>query len=172
MTSTVGNDHRTKPRRARPFSLSEIDRKLLKALLAPNGRVSSKALSEKLGIPETTVQRRRKRLESEILSVNYALDIDKFGWHKVDFFIVSEKGKTTSVARQLLKNDQIVFVGRSIGEKSVDLHVQSILHGNGDILQMMDMIRAIDGVSDVSWSEVVEVVSRKSSVPHSIIDRL
>ncbi len=152
--------------------MSEIDKKLLKNLLVPNGRVSSKALSEKLGIPETTVQRRRKRLENEILSVNYALDLDKFGWHRVDFFIASEKGKTMSVAKQLLKNDQIVFVGRSIGEKEVDLHVQAILHGNGDIVQMIDHLGAIDGVSDVTWNEVVEVVGRKSSVPHSIIDRL
>ena len=46
-------------------SLSALDRKLLKLLLLPNGDLkSSKSLSAKLGIPMTTVRRRRKRLES------------------------------------------------------------------------------------------------------------
>ena len=52
-------------------SLSALDRKLLKLLLLPNGDLkSSKSLSTKLGIPITTVRRRRKRLES-LFSVNF-----------------------------------------------------------------------------------------------------
>ena len=57
-------------------SLSALDRKLLKLLLVPNGDLkSSKSLSTKLGIPITTVRRRRKRLESLFL-VNFPL-LDK-----------------------------------------------------------------------------------------------
>ena len=57
-------------------SLSALDRKLLKLLLVPNGDLkSSKSLSSKLGIPITTVRRRRKRLESLFL-VNFPL-LDK-----------------------------------------------------------------------------------------------
>lgn len=52
-------------------SLSALDRKLLKLLFLPNGDLkSSKSLSTKLGIPITTVRRRRKRLESLFL-VNF-----------------------------------------------------------------------------------------------------
>ena len=52
-------------------SSSALDRKLLKILLLPNGDLkSSKSLSTKLGIPITTVRRRRKRLESLFL-VNF-----------------------------------------------------------------------------------------------------
>jgi len=44
-------------------SISDLDRKLLKILLSPNGDLkSSISLSAKLGIPLTTVRRRRKRL--------------------------------------------------------------------------------------------------------------
>ena len=61
-------------------SISELDRKLLKILLMPNGdSKSSKSLSAKLGIPITTVRRRRKRLEDKFLKINYVLDIEKFG---------------------------------------------------------------------------------------------
>ncbi len=49
-------------------SLSALDRKLLKILLLSNGDLkSSKSLSSKLGIPITTVRRRRKRLEGLFL---------------------------------------------------------------------------------------------------------
>jgi len=55
-------------------NVSDLDRKLLKILLLPNGDLkSSKSLSSKLGIPITTVRRRRKRLESKFLKLHYVL---------------------------------------------------------------------------------------------------
>ena len=65
--------------------LSDIDKKLLKILLLPNGNITSDSLSKELGIPITTIRRRRRRLESEYLKVHYVLDIEKFGWRRVDF---------------------------------------------------------------------------------------
>jgi DNA-binding Lrp family transcriptional regulator len=54
----------------------------------PNGDLkSNKSLSAKLGIPITTIRRRRKRLEREFLKIHYVLDIEKFGWRRIDFFI-------------------------------------------------------------------------------------
>ena len=68
------------------IGLSQIDRKLLKILLSPNGvQKSTKSISAKLGIPVTTIRRRRKRLEDKFLKIQYVLDIDKFGWRRVDF---------------------------------------------------------------------------------------
>ena len=66
---------------------------MLKILLSPNGDLkSSKSLSAKLGIPITTIRRRRKRLESKVLKMHYILDIEKFGWKRVDFFISIRNG--------------------------------------------------------------------------------
>ncbi|HKQ22051.1 MAG TPA: winged helix-turn-helix transcriptional regulator, partial [Nitrososphaeraceae archaeon] len=63
------------------IGISQIDRKILKILLSPNGQSkSTKSMSSKLGIPVTTVRRRRKRLEDKFLKVHYVLDIEKFGW--------------------------------------------------------------------------------------------
>jgi DNA-binding Lrp family transcriptional regulator len=79
--------------------LSQLDRKLLKILLMPNGDLkSSRSLSAKLGIPITTIRRRRKRLESKFLKLNYVLDIEKFGWRRVDFFISIRNGMVNAVA--------------------------------------------------------------------------
>src|SRR5688572_32996849 len=70
---------------------------------------------------EYKVQRRRAKLELELLMIHYSLDISRFGWHKIDFLISTEKGKTRSVADALLKRDEIVYVANTIGEHTIDL---------------------------------------------------
>ena len=152
--------------------LSPVDRKLLKTLLTPDGRHSSKALARKLGLPATTIQRRRKRLENEFLTISYNLDLAKFGWHKVDFLIATESGKTGFIAKTLLKRDEVVYVGKSIGQHTIDLRIETILQDNSEILRMMEMLKATPGIKDVVWTEIVEVVGRKMSIPSQIIDKL
>ena len=152
--------------------LSPVDRKLLKALLTPDGRHSSKALARKLGLPATTIQRRRKRLETEFLTISYSLDLARFGWHKVDFLIATESGKTGAIGKALLKRDEVVYVGKSIGQHTIDLRVETVLQDNSEILRMMELIKATPGIKDVVWTEIVEVVGRKMSIPAQIIDKL
>jgi DNA-binding Lrp family transcriptional regulator len=154
------------------FMLSNIDRKLLKILLVPDGKISSKSIARKLGVPATTVQRHRRRLEKEVLTVNYALDLGKFRWHKVDFLIATESGKTELIGKILLKRDEVIYVGKSIGQHTIDLRVETILEDNAEILRMMELLKAMDGIKDVVWTEIVEVVGRKTSIPVQIIDKL
>jgi hypothetical protein len=40
------------------------------------------------------------------------------------------------------------------------------------LLDVLEKVKAMDGVNDTIWSEVVEVVGRKRSIPSHIIDRL
>ena len=146
---------------------------MLKILLSPNGDLkSSKSLSAKLGIPITTVRRRRKRLESKFLKMHYILDIEKFGWKRVDFFISIRNGMVNSVANKLLTSDEVTYVAKSIGEHTIDLRVEAIVKDNGSILDLLEKIKAMEGVKDVVWSEIVNVVGRKISIPSSIIDRI
>lgn len=153
-------------------SLSRVDKDLLKILLTPDGRVSSKAIAKALGVPATTIQRRRRKLEESLLTMTYSLDLKKFGWHRVDFLIATEMGKTMFIARQLIKLDEVVYVGRSIGQQTIDLHVQAILEGNADILRIMELLKAMPGIKDVVWSEIVQVIGKKSSVPMHILEKL
>lgn len=153
-------------------SLTKLDKDILKILLHPDGRVTSKAIAEELDIPATTIQRRRRKLENNILTVSYSLDLRRFGWHKVDFLIATEKGKTVFIAKELLKLDEIVYVGRAIGQQTIDLHVQAILEGNSDILRIMESLKSMPGIRDVVWSEIVQIVGKKSSVPSNIIEKL
>jgi DNA-binding Lrp family transcriptional regulator len=154
-------------------TISNLDRKLLKILLSPNGDLkSSKSLSARLGIPMTTVRMRRKRLESKFLKMYYVLDIEKFGWKRVDFFISIRDGMVNAVANKMLNLDEVTYIGKSIGEHTIDLRVETILKDNASILDFLEKIKAMQGVKDVVWSEIVSVVSKKISIPSSIIDRI
>lgn len=155
------------------IGLSELDRKILKILLTPNGHLkSTKSISTKLGIPITTIRRRRKRLESKFLKVQYVLDIEKFGWRRIDFFISIRNGLVNNVAKKLMDLNDITYVGKSIGEHTIDLRVESIVKDNVVLLDLLEQIKGMEGVRDAVWSEIVNVVGSKISIPNSIIDKI
>jgi len=154
-------------------SLSYVDRAILKVLLDTNdGKRSSMLLSTKLGVPPTTIVRRRKRMEKDFLDISYSLNLKNFGWRRVDLLISTRNGKTNSVAKQLLSKDEVVYVGKSIGEHTIDLRAEIIIKDNAQLLDILEKVKAMDGVNDTIWSEVVEVVGRKRSIPSRIIDSL
>lgn len=117
--------------------MSEVDKTILKDLLSPIGRKSSLSLANGLGIPLTTVQRRRKRLEKEFLESNYSLNLDKFGWRRVDFFISTKNGKTDDVAINLFGLNEVTFVGKSIGAHTIDLRAETIVKDNEQLLDLL-----------------------------------
>lgn len=153
--------------------ISQVDRKILKILLSPNGQSkSTKSMSSKLGLPITTIRRRRKRLEDKFLKVHYVLDIEKFGWRRVDFYISIRNGMVNAVAKKLIEMDGVTYVGKSIGEHTIDLRVEAILKDNSTLLDLLEVIKGLDGVKDVVWSEIVTIVGQKISIPSSIIDKI
>lgn len=155
------------------MGLSQLDRKILKILLTPNGHLkSTKSISTKLGIPVTTIRRRRKRLESKFLKMQYVLDIEKFGWRRIDFFISIRNGLVNNVAEKLMGLNDVTYVGKSIGEHTIDLRVETIVKDNVVLLDLLEQIKAMEGVRDVVWSEIVNVVGSKISIPNSIIDKI
>ncbi|MDP9305464.1 MAG: winged helix-turn-helix transcriptional regulator [Thermoproteota archaeon] len=155
------------------IGLSQIDKKILKILLTPNGHIkSTKSISAKLGIPLTTIRRRRKRLESKFLKLQYVLDIEKFGWRRVDFFISIRNGLVDGVANKLMELNDVTYVGKSIGEHTIDLRVETIVKDNSVLLDLLELIKGMEGVRDVVWSEIVNVVGKKISIPASIIDKI
>jgi DNA-binding Lrp family transcriptional regulator len=154
--------------------LSDTDKDILKVLLSPGDGIkhSSLLLAKRLGIPLTTIQRRKKRLEEDFLTSTYTLNVERFGWRRVDLLIYTRNGKTDSVANKLLENEEVVYVGKSIGEHTIDLRVEIIVRDNAELLDVLEKVKAMDGVNDVVWSEIVQVVGMKRSIPSRIIDML
>lgn len=153
--------------------LSTLDKEILKILLNPNnGKRSSEILSERTGSPISTIQRRRRQLEKEYLELSYTLIIEKFGWRRVDLLISTTSGKTDEIAKQLLTREEVVYVGKSIGEHTIDLRTEIIVKDNAELLDVLEEVKAMEGVRDTIWSEIVHVVGKKRSIPSYVIDRL
>ena len=161
------------PRKREPERLlSDVDKKILKVLLQPDGKNSSVDLEKKLGIPRSTIQRRRRYLEREYLEFRYVLKLSSLGFRRVDLFIYTGGGGTKSVASELMKRDEVVYVGSSVGEHTIDLRAEIIIKDNPELLNVLERVKSMPGVRDVVWSEIVQVLGRKLSIPPSIIDKL
>jgi len=150
--------------------LSGIDKKILKILLEPNGKVSSHTLAAKIGIPRTTIQHRRFFLEKHYLEFVYTLKLDYLGYRRVDLLIYTGGGETMGIAEKLLQRDEVVYVGRTIGEHTIDLKAIAIVKDTMKLLNLLEVLKSIPNVRDVVWSELVQVLGRKMSVPSSVID--
>ena len=148
-----------------PPILSETDKKILKTLLTSNGNVSSLTLSKNLDIPLSTVQRRRKRLEANLLDEVYSLRMDKFGLRNAALFVTTCKGSTELIGREILSWDnEVVSVKRCIGENSVDLQAEIVFESNKELLAIIERIKSIEDVTNVSWSEAVKVIGRNTGI--------
>jgi DNA-binding Lrp family transcriptional regulator len=149
--------------------LSNIDRKMLRLLLDSEGHIPTHELSNQLGIPLSTVQRRRKRLEEEYLIKHYSLDPMKFGYRRIDLLIYTEGGGTIEIGKELLKREEVSYAARTIGEHTIDLRVEVFVKDNGVLLNLLEDVKAMNGVRDVIWTEVVETIGRKSPPNHIAI---
>ena len=94
------------------------------------------------------------------------------GWRRVDLLIATRNGMTNAVAKELLSNEEVTYVGRSIGEHTIDLNAEVIIRDNAELLDVLEKVKSMDGVQDTIWSEIVEVVGRKRSIPPRVIDLL
>ena len=72
----------------------------------------------------------------------------------------------------MLGKGQGLCIGQSIGQHTIDLRVETVLEDNAEILRTMELLKAMPGIKDVVWTEIVEVVGRKMSIPSKIVDRL
>jgi DNA-binding Lrp family transcriptional regulator len=152
---------------------SKLDKQILKILLSSTGgKTTSKEIARRLSISATTIQRRRRHLENEVLTINYILDLQRFGWHKIQFLVATTRGRTTPIAKEIAKMNHIVHVSKSIGHDSIDLHVIAVVNDNSELRDIMEQIGSVDGVKDTVWTESVEAISTKSSVPPDVIDSL
>jgi len=160
--------------------LSVIDKKILKVLLAPNSKIcfhtasenSDKAIGTKLGISTVLVKQRRNLLEANFLKILYVMNLVTLGQKRIDFFIATQKGLSVPISNKLLKMKNVVSVGRSIGEPTIDLRAELIVKDNGQLLECLEQVKRMNGVKDVIWSEIVQVMGNKGSVPSDIIDLL
>jgi DNA-binding Lrp family transcriptional regulator len=149
--------------------LSEIDNKMLRLILDSDGKIPSHELALKLEVGLSTVQRRRKKLEAQYLIRNFSLDPTKVGWRKIDLFIYTEGGQTMNIGKDLLKYEDVTYAATTIGEHTIDLRVEVFVKDSAILLNLLENVKAMKGVRDVVWSEVVETIGKKNPPNHVLV---
>jgi len=96
-------------------------------------------------------------------TVDYAKEPSgKFGWRFIELLIHTGGGRTDAVGKEILKRRDVTFVARTIGQFNIDLRVEVFVRSNAELLGIIEEVNAINGVRDVVWSEIVEVMGRKN----------
>ncbi len=145
--------------------LSEQDANILARLIGSNGEISSQRLSSEAEISVRTTRLRRKILTEEYLTVTHSLNLQRYGWRQLQLLITTSGGRTFAVGKELLKLKQVVFVGGTIGEVKIDLRVEVFVRTSAELLSLIEEVKALQGVKDVIWSEVAEVLGVKNPPP-------
>ena len=89
--------------------------------------------------------------------------------HHQEFEKTTMSGKTSAIANQLLEREGVIYVDKSIGEHTIDLRAEIIVKDNTELLDVLEEVKAMDGVRDAVWSEIVHVVGKKRSIPSSMV---
>ena len=152
--------------------LTDTDRKILKVLLERGSRPSTKALAERIGVPVSTVERRRRILEKNVLTTSYFIDLRPYGFKRIEFLIETGSGLTARVAKQLMNMPEVIAVSKTIGEHTIDLIAELIVKDNSQTLDLSEVVKGMHGVRDVIWTEVIEEQRKNNGVPDYIIDSL
>lgn len=152
--------------------LSPTDMKILGVLLEQEGRITTYDLALITGLPRTTVQRRRAFLEARYLQLSCVPKAHELGFRRVDLFVETEKGRTMAVAKDLLKLHPVVYVGRSVGQRGIDLKAEALVKDDSGLLDLLEQVKGMEGVRDAAWSEVVQTIGRKKAIPAGLVDGL
>ena len=54
--------------------------------------------------------------------------------------------------------NQVTAVEKSIGEHTIDLRVETIVKDNHELLDILEKLKAMDGIRDAVWSEIIKTV--------------
>jgi DNA-binding Lrp family transcriptional regulator len=142
--------------------LSEQDAIILGDLLRSNGEISSQQLSKNVGISLTAARVKRRELTKKYLTVTYSLNLQRYGWRQLQLQISTNGGRTISVGKELLKLNQVVSVGGTVGEVKIDLRAEVFVRDGHELLELIDAVKALHGVKEVGWTEVADVIGTKN----------
>ena len=77
-----------------------------------------------------------------------------------------------AIGKDLLKRDEVAYVARTIGQFTIDLRVEVFVQSSDELVNLIEDVKAMKGVKDLMWSEVVEVVGRKDQIPTETVAAL
>jgi Lrp/AsnC family transcriptional regulator for asnA, asnC and gidA len=128
-----------------PVALDALDHRLIDAL-RQNGRAPFRRLAAELGASEATLRNRFARLvEGNVLQVTAVTNPMALGYDATAMLGLSVSGPPEQVADELSHWEEAVYVVVVAGR--FDLLVELVAHDRRHLLELMNRIRALDGVT-------------------------
>lgn len=153
-----------------PIVLTQADKKILYHFFSKRGNVTSLSLSKELGMPLSTVQRRRKRLEENLIEISYSPRLEKLGWRTASLSILAS-GDVAELGRAIMEtDDRVLSVTRIIGKEDADIVAQVVFRTNSELMSLIDQVKEKEGVHAVSWSEAVELIGTNAGSYLQVIE--
>lgn len=144
LTRSIKNENRL-------FKLDATDHEIIKLLLS---NYESIAISKKLDIPLSTIQRRmRKLFEQDIVRKKIELNYGKVGYKRGMLHIFLKKGFLDEIGKKIVQLQGILSVSVQVGNS--DLVAILVYKDSHDLLDIISDIKSLDGIEKVLWSEEV-----------------
>ena len=153
-------------------ALSKHAAEIVKELLATRAEIAARLLSEKLGISQSATHPTPKEWGREYLAISYSSTLEKYGWRQIEFLIATVGGSTMSIGKKLLKRDQVAYVARTIGQFTIDLRAEVFVRSNDELINLIEEVKAMPGVKELIWSEIIQVIGRKNHIPAETLEAL
>ena len=184
-TNNIQNSHRNKNTRLRKsefattenpvIPLDKINIEILRNIIR-NPDIKSSEISEKIGIPLSTVQRRRSKLEnSAILKKNFESDFHRLGLRIADLLIKISKGDIETIVNEIvnLHSKSILEVTVRIGQPDINLAIRVAYKDNDEIYEIMRSFNTIETLDSIQWSEILkEVTTDKHELTENLFSRI
>ena len=152
----------------KPKGIDLLDIKIIKEVL-DNPDVSSPKIAKKLGVPLSTVQRRKTSLEHSVLKRKYELDVRDLGWRNAEVLMLVNNGKADHTAQELSRKfDQIIATSIRVNTKN-NLALQVSFRNSDDFHELMEKIRAVPDITNLEWSEIVRESEDKAQRQMNLI---
>ena len=166
-TSSLTNHDINNSRFKDPLTLvDDINLKIIEELVK-NPSTNSASLATKIGMPLSSLQRRRTKLEESLLVKAYHIDLKASGGKMGDIVVNVDKGKSREVATNILKNykSNVMNVSTRINSEH-NVAAQILYKNTAELHNILESIRSIPYVTSLQWSELVEMIGDNS---HSVI---
>ena len=137
-----------------------VDRTDLEVLKRMTSGFSAKRISEEIGMPLSTVQRRVKQLLlNEIAILKYDVNYKRLGFKKGLLHMSLKDGKVDSLITKL--SGMNGFLSASVQLGNSDILASFAFKEPQEVLELLTNTRSIEGVGSVFWSEEVYSVSKE-----------
>jgi DNA-binding Lrp family transcriptional regulator len=166
-TSSLTNHDINNSKFKGPLTLvDDINLKIIEELVK-NPSTNSASLATKIGMPLSSLQRRRTKLEKSLLIKAYHIDLKTSGGKMGDIVVKVDKGKSKEVATNILKKFKSNVMNASTRINSEhNVNAQVLYNDAAELHNLLENIKSIPYVTSLQWSEMVEMIGDNS---HSVI---